>query len=840
MVIIALKKDEMGSDIINFRLSSFYVLLGFSNLSSFLFMSIVLLSSLFNSTNVHSQIALPTITVTPSNIDICDSCVNLTATIEGILGTTSSYSVSEIPYTPFSYDTGTPVLVHIDDQWSLPINIPFCFQFYNHVYNQFIVGSNQLISFDLGMSNYCPYNLISYNGIPNPGLPRNSIMGPYQDIDPSISGNTYIQIVGSSPYRKFIISFYETPYFVCNGITSTSQIVLYETTNIIDVYIKNKPICTSWNQGLAIEGIQNATGTIATPVPGRNNTAWSTTNNAHRFTPNGPPQYTLTWYDSNNNIIGNTPTISVCPTITSSYTAILITNTCGIPLTDSSNSTVNVIGIQSINITSTPTSCISNTGTATAYATSTDSSYTYIWNSGGQTTQTATGLSEGTYSVTVSSSNGCNKTASVIIDNVNTLDLTLTSIPINCVTNKGEASVFVSDGVPGYTYLWSNGSTTATTEVSMAGSISVLVTDSAGCTKSGFATISLPIYPTAISASNSPICVGDSILLNSENTASMGLVTTYLWSGSNLFTSVLQSPIIASCTLDFAGSYKVIITENGCSDTSMVNVIINPIPITDFTVDTVKGCEPLEVEFKNNSIPANGLLLWDFGDGNISTINPVHTYTNSGFYNVTLTTTSNNCSNSLTKNKYINVLARANADFNVNSTTTTNSVTTTIFDPSFIFINTSTDASIYFWNLGEGSFASSTDASHTYAAEQNNFDVILYANNQNNCPDSTKTTIYITEPLLYYIPNTFTPDGNNFNELFQPIFTSGYDPKDFHMLIFNRWGEIIFETNDVNIGWNGTYKDNIVDDGIYAWEIDFKMKFSAEKKIITGHINLIR
>jgi gliding motility-associated-like protein len=93
---------------------------------------------------------------------------------------------------------------------------------------------------------------------------------------------------------------------------------------------------------------------------------------------------------------------------------------------------------------------------------------------------------------------------------------------------------------------------------------------------------------------------------------------------------------------------------------------------------------------------------------------------------------------------------------------------------------------------------------------------------------------------LIWIPNTFTPDGDEYNNVFHPIFTSGFDPYDFNMLIFNRWGEVIFETNDAKVGWDGTYMNQLVQDGIYFYAITYGAPNSDEKSRLLGHITLIK
>jgi gliding motility-associated-like protein len=93
---------------------------------------------------------------------------------------------------------------------------------------------------------------------------------------------------------------------------------------------------------------------------------------------------------------------------------------------------------------------------------------------------------------------------------------------------------------------------------------------------------------------------------------------------------------------------------------------------------------------------------------------------------------------------------------------------------------------------------------------------------------------------LIYIPNTFTPDGNEHNQVFRPIFTSGFDPYQFNMKIYNRWGEIVWETNNANSTWDGTYNYSICPDGTYTWIAKFGMTDTDEVKEIMGYITIIK
>jgi hypothetical protein len=235
------------------------------------------------------------------------NCTNLTATAFQT-GATTAYGVSQIAYTPFSYTAGTPILVNIDDVWSSTINLPFTFCFFGNAYTQVVVGANGLLTFDLTRAGqFCDWDLSHGSTIPTTDVFGNTIMAAYQDIDPSVGGSIQYQIIGSAPSRIFIVSFYQIPMYAnlgstCAGRNYTGQIAIYETTNVIEVYNEHKDACPppgflQWNEGRAIEGIQNASQTVAYVVPGRNNTVWTANNDAWRFTPSGPSIVTVDWFE---------------------------------------------------------------------------------------------------------------------------------------------------------------------------------------------------------------------------------------------------------------------------------------------------------------------------------------------------------------------------------------------------------------------------------------------------------------------------------------------------------------------------------------------------------------
>jgi gliding motility-associated-like protein len=120
----------------------------------------------------------------------------------------------------------------------------------------------------------------------------------------------------------------------------------------------------------------------------------------------------------------------------------------------------------------------------------------------------------------------------------------------------------------------------------------------------------------------------------------------------------------------------------------------------------------------------------------------------------------------------------------------------------------------------------------------------LIATSALGCTDTAQSTIQVYEELIFYVPNTFTPDNDNYNPVFQPVFTSGFDPQEFVLYIYNRWGELIFESRNVEIGWDGTYGSNgeieMCQDGTYTWKIEFKVSCWDERRVAIGHVNLLR
>ncbi|MDI1257152.1 MAG: T9SS type A sorting domain-containing protein [Flavobacterium sp.] len=216
------------------------------------------------------------------------------------------------PITHQMYQGTATVQFSGDDTYSGVIPIPFPFNFYGTTYSNLLVSSNGYVTFDTSTPNaLSPW---SFNvAIPNPTFPtKNAIFGIYTDLNNvNSTGNYFTGISGTAPNRKFVINFINVPFFQCTTSHLTSQIILYESTNIIDVQVLEKQACATWNSGNALLGVLDASGANGIAAPGRNTSSWSATNEGWRFTPYSETQPVLVTFCSITNA-----TVSLTPMMT--------------------------------------------------------------------------------------------------------------------------------------------------------------------------------------------------------------------------------------------------------------------------------------------------------------------------------------------------------------------------------------------------------------------------------------------------------------------------------------------------------------------------------------------
>ena len=314
-----------------------------------------------------------------------------------------------------------------------------------------------------------------------------------------------------------------------------------------------------------------------------------------------------------------------------------------------------------------------------------------------------------------------------------------------------------------------------------------------------------------------------------------GTVTWDFGPNANPPTSNLLDP--QNVVWDSAGIYLVTLTvnENGCTGVYTDTVIVYPTPTADFSATPLYGCVPYTVQFSDSSIAGTTIsYLWDFGDGFTSTqANPIHTYTDTGSYDVTLIiATTNGCIgiDTFSVPGMVNVLPSPTAGFSVSDSAVS------IFDPFITVTDESQNADSCVMNFGDGFVTSDCNSIHTYWA-YGSYVITQIVYNQYGCTDTARKTIEILPENRFYIPNTFTPNGDGLNDLFMPAIMGG---DNYRFMIFDRWGELIFDTQDTFQGWDGRYKGTKCQEDVYVWKIEYTNVVDLEEVRLIGHVNLIR
>jgi gliding motility-associated-like protein len=197
---------------------------------------------------------------------------------------------------------------------------------------------------------------------------------------------------------------------------------------------------------------------------------------------------------------------------------------------------------------------------------------------------------------------------------------------------------------------------------------------------------------------------------------------------------------------------------------------------------------------------------------------------------------TNGCTVADTAEDLVCVVPAPIADFFVDNTVHL------IDDATFFFDNQSLYALYYDWTFGDGDTSVATNPIHVYDAV-GEYLVTLTATNELGCIDTANITVIVREEFLLYVPNTFTPNDDATNDTFKPYINNRYVESSYRFAIYNRWGELVFESYDDNYGWDGTYGAGLnraVQDGVFTWVISLKMKEDEETIQFTGNVNLLK
>jgi gliding motility-associated-like protein len=267
------------------------------------------------------------------------------------------------------------------------------------------------------------------------------------------------------------------------------------------------------------------------------------------------------------------------------------------------------------------------------------------------------------------------------------------------------------------------------------------------------------------------------------------------------------------------------------------NIFIFKKPTIDFTTIDELKCAPYEAHLINQSSADSPIYyFWDLGDGTTSTeTNPYHTYNLPGTYDISLTIwTTSGCIDTLTLNRpnLIQVFPSPTSVFDVSP------LEQNEYEAHFTFIDLSDTTQVVkqWFYFDNGSFTPFAPFTYTYP-EPGVYYPYQIVENQYGCQDRSQKKIIITPVIPIMVPNAFTPDGDLYNNTFKPVL---YKPQQYQMFIYNRWGELIYYSNDAYGEWDGTYKGEKSPTGVYIWKIIYNEYDTGLPKSIQGHVTLLR
>lgn len=558
--------------------------------------------------------------------------------------------------------------------------------------------------------------------------------------------------------------------------------------------------------------------------------------------PGGTPNYTYNWPA----LGANTQTVQGVPA--GNYT---VNMTDGNGCVSSANVVVGDTPANFQGSTTLVTCPGGSDGTAFAEMVPVLGNLSYLWNDpGAQTTQTATGLAAGPYTCTITSDIGCMGVVNVNVSEIpGMIGNIINQSDVTCNSgNDGMMEVSVNQGTPPYTYSWANSSSTSPIATDLyVGQNTCTVTDANGCTIDIVGNLNEPppLDITFITPSTQ-ICPEDPIDLTAIGTGGSSAYTfTWYENGVEIGTGL---PITVDPDVTNT-QYCVVLSEACGSPTDTeCTLIYFPTPIEPSAVpDMPEKCVPDGFTFTNTS--ANGgeiaTTYWQFDShpnhdelvpGAVSTY---HFYPEVGTYDIIMTVTSiYGCVYSDTMWNLVSIIPTptANFDFSVNPTT--------IFDATGIQMQDKSSSNVIDWQwYSPGSVPTTSDLENpTFNFPEGvtgEYPITLIVTTELGCKDTVTYIMHVIDAITFFAPNTFTPDGDSFNQTWQP-YINGIDIYDFDLFIFNRWGQLIWESHDPSVGWDGTYNGKIVENGTYVWRATVKNPLNDSREDFNGFINVLK
>lgn len=454
----------------------------------------------------------------------------------------------------------------------------------------------------------------------------------------------------------------------------------------------------------------------------------------------------------------------------------------------------------------------------------------------------------GTHTVCARSALGCEECIDIDVIDPPAVLISVSNDTIVC--ENGTANLLASGsggaGAP-FTYTW--GHSPATGDASdvnptIPSVYTVFVADANGCV-SATENINVDLYPP-LSGNISPndtICPGYPTDIWANCSGGIGQPYTFTWSTTDTQTGPDNHQF--SVNPPQTTTYTVTVND-GCETTpwtTTTEVFVAPLPVPDYEVLDPEQCEPAVFHIVNRTDPALSEFVYWWVEPSMQFLNQDTIVTDTlmaGYYDLQMiVTTDQGCIDSLTFIDALHVKGQPKADLKH----APNPVL--MFNTNVLFTNYSVGATSYQWYFEEGTPSSSTLPNNVSVmfpdGQTGTYDVTLIATSELGCIDTMIYELIVFPEVLIYAPNTFTPDGDEFNQTWR-VFMEGIDLQDFNLTIYNRWGQLVWETNDISVGWDGTYGQNgrPVQDGAYTWFIRAADALNDSKYEYNGHVNIIR
>jgi gliding motility-associated-like protein len=776
-------------------------------------------------------------------------CITLKAKIPHLHGLGNTYDVNPISgvpggcYTPYVPPETPGVVTPFvqDDFYSGVIPIGFNFPFYGTMYNSLVASTNGYVSFDISLAGLPCHWTLAPGNVPNASYDRALIMGPYHDIDPEVavpySPNMVIgySTIGTAPYRKWIFSFYKVPLYstvtaTCGQlIENTHQIVLYESTGIIEVFVKDKQICTSWNGGKAMIGIQDFSRTQGMVAPGRGATSppWGSIgmNESWRFVPSAGSSLfkRVELLDMSGNIISTGTTSSlgnsvleasfpnICPVASpATYVVRSVYQKIDDPAVEIfGTDTVTVTRDASLPMTVTKTEplCFGGTGTITV----TDPlGPVYEYSINGTTWQTSPlfTVPAGTYNVrTRITGTFCSGISNIVVNEPSLLKVDgITSPPASCSNNDGSITIAASGGSPFYQYSIDNGVTYQTNNsfsgLSVGTYNNIKVKDANGCIAASSATINLNDQMFLNLGNDTTICVGSNVTLQPQTNLQ---TDTFKWTPSTALNfDNIKNPVASpSDTIHYFLTAKWGLCKR--SDDIWVKILHKPIVSAgkDTTI-----CNKTTAFLSGIATNLSGGVNYAWTPA--AKVTPANLPTaiaqpdSTQLY--TLTVTDNyGCNFSVSDDILVTMRPPVPA-FAGNDTNAVYGIPHQLYGSG---------GKNYYWTPTtplNNPFAKNPLA--TLSADTR---FTLLVTDDIGCSNTDDVFIKVYKGPTYYLPNAFTPNGDGLNDIFKPV-PVGISLTQYFS-IYNRNGELVFQTNQWLKGWDGTIKGKKASAGAYIWMI---------------------